>query len=235
MRNAAARDTIEAMELPLRDVRAVHPVDFHPSDVEWDMPESLRHNRMCELMYLVLRQAVGPQSSVGADQFVFFDPLDPARKCAPDAFVKLNVAQRLFDSWKTWEHGAPDLCIEILSPKEAQEVLPLEQKLQRFRAMGVREVIAYDIENEPGQRIRAWDFIEGNLVARIINGDATPCRTLGLWFVLGPGLDDDQVLALRLANDALGESLIATPTERERAEKERALARLAELEAKLNK
>ena len=255
MRNVAARDTLEAMEsLPLRHVRAVRPVEFPPSDVEWDMPESLRHKRLCELMYQLLREAVDRRSSVGADQFVFFDPQDPSRKCAPDAFLKLDVAQTMFDSWKTWEHGAPDLCIEILSPKEAQEKLPMDQKLERCRAMGVREIVAYNVDAEPGQRLRAWDLLHGDLVERIIDADATPCRTLGLWFVLAPGLDDDQTLALRLATDAQGLALVPTPTERERAAKEReraakereraakereraakeeALAKVAELEAKL--
>lgn len=62
MRNVAARDTLEAMEsLPLRHVRAVRPVEFPPSDVEWEIPESLRHKRLCELMYQLLREAVEPE------------------------------------------------------------------------------------------------------------------------------------------------------------------------------
>ncbi len=220
---------------------------FLPSDSEWDMPESLRHKRLCELMYLVLRAAVDRQSSVGADQFVFFDQQDPAQKCAPDAFLKLGVPQTLFDSWKTWEHGAPELCVEILSPREAQERLPLEQKLERFEAMGVREVVAYDVDAAPGQRLRAWDLADNKLEQRVVEGEATPCRTLGLWFVLAQGIDDDATLALRLAHDARGETLVPTPAEheradkereradkeRERADKERALARITELEAKL--
>jgi hypothetical protein len=163
---------------------------------------------------------------VGSDQFVYFDASSPKRKCAPDAFVKLGAKQTSFPSWKTWEKGVPELCVEILSPSETEEKLPLGEKLARFLAMGVAEVVAYDVEGEPGARLRAWDLVDGALVERVVEGEATPCRTLDLWFVIAPWSQEREHHALRLAQDGRGGSLVATAEERELA----ALARVAELE-----
>jgi Uma2 family endonuclease len=44
------------------------------------------------------------------------------RRClAPDGFVKLGVPRDVLDSWKTWERGVPELCVEILSPSDSKE------------------------------------------------------------------------------------------------------------------
>jgi hypothetical protein len=237
--------------LPARAVRAV---DYPSTDAEWDMPEGTRHSRLCEIMYQLLRVVVGPGSTVGADQFVYFVAGEPKRKCAPDAFVKLGVPQAEFLSWKTWEDGTPELCVEILSASDTKEKLTLKQKLTRFRAMGTREVLVYDVDAAPGTRLRAWDHVDGDLRPRTVEGDSTPCRTLGLWFVIAPCADEGQVHALRLAEDSEGRSLVQTLAEQrgakldavrhaaeverkaaevERQAKEAALARIAELEAKL--
>ncbi|AKU96863.1 hypothetical protein AKJ09_03527 [Labilithrix luteola] len=193
-----------------------------------------------------MAQAAGENASVGCDQFLYFDPTNASRKCAPDATLKLGVRKGLFDVWKTWEAGAPDLCVEILC-KEAEEKLTLDEKLARFHEMGVPEVVAFNADAPPGRRIRAWDFVSGDLVERVVEHDATPSLSLNLWFVVGPGESDDVPFTLRLAEDSDGQRLVPTPLERERAEKlrafderdaerrekERALAELAALRAQL--
>ena len=68
---------------------------------------------MCKALYEILRAAAGDEHTVSCDAFVYFDAGNPDRKLAPDGAVKLGV---LFDSWKTWERGAPELAFEILSP-----------------------------------------------------------------------------------------------------------------------
>jgi Uma2 family endonuclease len=205
------------------EVRPVPPVDFPSTDEEWDMPEGLRHRNLCGLLYHLLRRCVGDLGAVGSDQFVYFDASNPKRKCAPDAFVKLGATQTSFPSWKTWDKGVPELCVEILSPSETEEKLPLGEKLARFLAMGVAEVVAYDVEGEPGARLRAWDLVDGALVERVVEGEATPCRTLDLWFVIAPWSQEREPHALRLAHDARGGTLVTTA-------EEGALARVAELE-----
>ena len=258
MQEATARAILMDVEsYDIRYVRPVRPLDFPSADPEWEMGESSRHGRLCEIMYQLLRKVLGPGSTVGADQFVYFNAADPRRKCAPDVFVKRNRPQADIESWKTWEDGTPELCIEILSPRETKEKLSLQQKLRRFHVMGVREVIAYDIEAEPGTRLRAWDLLHGDLVERIVEGEATPCITLDLWLVVAPCEEEQQPATLRLAKDRLGHELVTTlgedlialgraqeeerlakeqerlAKEQERLAKEQALARVAELEALL--
>lgn len=210
--------------LGIRYIRPIRPVDFPASDPEWDMVESDRHQQMCEVIRDVLRRAATSASTVGSDHFIYFDASNSQRKCAPDAFVVLGVPQESITSWKTWEKGAPHLCVEILSPSDTQEKLPLQEKLARFHTMGVDEVIAFDTDAEPGKRLRAWDLHSGDLVERVVEGDITPCRALGLWFVSAPYELLGLPYALRLAETAAGTPLVPTPLEAERAEKERAIA-----------
>jgi Uma2 family endonuclease len=218
MRRTAIARTMSTMTSPaqLRYVRAVQPLRFPSSDPEWEMSESMRHGRLCELLYAILRAAVGPAHSVGSDQFVYFDASNPRRKSAPDAFVKLDVPDEMFKTWKVWEKGAPDLAVEILSPSDTEEKLTWPQKMERYRAMGVGELVAFNTDARRGKRLRAWDRIEGDLVERIVVNDATPCRTLRLhWVVRSATATTGQTLAvaLRLARDAAGTRLVPTPAE----------------------
>lgn len=98
----------------------------------------------------------------------------------------LGVPQAPIPSWKTWERGKPNLCVEILSPSDTEAKLPLQEKLARFHAIGVDEVVVFDSDADSGKRIRAWDLLSGDLVERIVENDITPCRALRLWFVSAP-------------------------------------------------
>jgi Uma2 family endonuclease len=257
MHSVAPRGTIMGMEPKgIRYVRPVRPVEFPSTDPEWDMGEGLRHARLCEVIYRLLRGAAGPGACVGADQFMYWDATNPKLKCAPDAFVKLHRPGHLFETWQTWKHGAPELCVEILSPSDTKEKLTLNQKLKRFHVMGVSEVIAYNADGEPGRRLRAWDMVDGDLVERVVDDERTPCLTLDLWFVLAPCEAENLPAALRLARGPTGpllptveEQLRDAQAERQREQAERqreqaerqreqaaaeaALQRIAELEAKL--
>ncbi len=218
------------------------------------MSESTRHQLLCEVLRKILRQAAGDSATAGSDQFVYFDASNPKRKCAPDGYVKLGVPYHKVYSWKTWKTGVPELCVEILSPSDTEEKLTLDEKLRRFHTMGVSEVVTFNVDAPKGQRLRAWDLIEGDLVERKIDGERTPCLTLSLWFVIGTSEEVEEDAVLRLSRDPEGRDLIPTPFEIERAEKERladeterltdetratvaerdaALARVAEFEAQL--
>lgn len=217
----------------IRYVRPIRPVDFPASDPDWDMGEGKRHQLFCDLLKQVLAVAAGPGASVGCDQFVYFDASNPQRKCAPDAFVKLDVPDELFDTWRTWEKGSPELCVEILSESDTREKLTLDEKLHRFHVMGVAEVVAFDVEAPIGRRLRAWDLVDGDLVERIVEAEATPCRTLGLWFVLAPCADPPLEVALRLAENRGGDRLVLSPLERAKAEAKSAKAEIERLREEL--
>ena len=156
----------------------------------------------------------------------------------------------MFGSWKCWERGGvPELCIEILSESEGP-LDRIEHKLERYHELGVRELVYFDPDGVPGERLRVWDRMSDDLVERVVEGDRTPCLTLDLHWVVAPmdGIED----ALRLSRDPEGRALLPTQSERrvsaerakteaERAktEAERAKTeaerRIAELEAELSK
>src|SRR4029078_10832433 len=85
------------------------------------MGQGGRHYRMCMALYEILRTAAGPEHTVACDAFLYFDASNPKRKLAPDASVKLGVAQHDFDSWKTWVGGAPELALALLSLRDSRE------------------------------------------------------------------------------------------------------------------
>ena len=206
----------------LRHLQVDERVLFPSSHPEWEMPESGRHGRLCELLYLVLRGAVGRESTVGKDHFVYYDRKEPRRCLAPDAFVKLGVPHHLVESWKTWQLGVPEMCVEILSPSDTEETLTFREKLRRYNALKPRELIVFRADGKPGRRLRAWDRAKGVLVERIVSKERTPCRTLGAFFVVH---DEPEIgPALRLA-DAEGK-LLLTEAEAREAELRAEIARL---------
>ena len=206
----------------LRHLQVDERVLFPSSHPEWEMPESGRHGRLCELLYLVLRGAVGRESTVGKDHFVYYDRKEPRRCLAPDAFVKLGVPHHLVESWKTWQLGVPEMCVEILSPSDTEETLSFREKLRRYNALKPRELIVFRADGKPGRRLRAWDRAKGVLVERIVSKERTPCRTLGAFFVVH---DEPEIgPALRLA-DAEGK-LLLTEAEAREAELRAEIARL---------
>ena len=214
---------------PVKVAKLRHlPVDervlFPSSHPEWEMPESGRHGRLCELLYLVLRSAAGRRSTTGKDHFIYYDRKEPRRCLAPDAFVKLGVPHHLVESWKTWHLGVPELCVEILSPSDTEETLTFREKLRRYNALKPRELIVFRADGKPGRRLRAWDRAKGVLVERMVSKERTPCRTLGASFVLHE--EPELGPALRLVDDT--GRLVLTDAEAERAD---AQAREAALRA----
>ena len=237
LREALAPDTLLIMAVSpesIRHVRPAQPLHFPSSQPEWDVGQSIRHLHLCTLLHEILLSVLLPSSSVGCDQFVYFDAANPRRCLAPDGFVKLGVPQEMFESWKVWEKGAPELAVEVLSPSDTREPLSLQEKMDRYASVGVRELIVFDVDAAEGTRLRAWDRLDGELVERIVESERTPCVTFGMWFVLAPA--NDQPTALRLARDPAGVDLVLTEREakeREREAKEAALEEIARLRAEL--
>lgn len=195
------------------------PLSF-PSEEE--VPETNPNFEKRVVLYQSVKAEVEATSTVGSDQFVYFDPTEVAKRCAPDLFVKLRVVRGPFDVWKVWEHGAPELGVEIVSKSDRPED-EWGQKLRRYRGAGVLEVVRFDADDAE-QPIRVWDRVDGELVERAADDpDHLACQTLGLWWTVVdmPGIG----LTPRLARHRNGTDLLPTPDEaRVRAEKERALA-----------
>ena len=73
---------------------------------EAEVPEGTAHLIVCTFLYGLLKFALGPEHSVGSDQFVYWNASNPRRKLSPDVFVRLGVQQAMFGSWKTWASSA---------------------------------------------------------------------------------------------------------------------------------
>lgn len=223
----------------LRHVRAPAALVF-PAEAE--VPETRRHLDLRTFLYGVLRRAFGSRAAVGSDQFVYFRASSPKKCLAPDVFARLDASNEPFDTWKTWERGAPQLAVEIVSPNER----PWSDKLADYHEAGFVEVVCFDADAPEGARIRVWDRLEGDLVERVVEGDRTPCTIFGGAWVVAPAdeyaialrLEDDRGELLRSADELLRraeEQQRRAEEEQRRAEGERRSAeeRIAELEAEL--
>ncbi len=231
----------------LQHVRPVRPLTFPVSDPpDEHLAKSLRHWELCAVLGFLLRGVTVPRHSYGADQFVYWNPREPERCLAPDAFVKLGVPFEFVDNWKTWERGVPELAVEILSASDTPERWALSEKLERYHELGVRELVCFDLDaarTGEGACLRVWDLLDGDLVERVIEGDRTVCLALSApkvaptfeWTI---GEAGDHPAALRLLRDGVlvlldRERLLEAERGRAEAERERDAARacIAEIEA----
>lgn len=220
-------------DVPVAGARYLRePVPLHfPS--EETVPESKRHLILRTALFQTLWLAFEGRFALGSDQFVYWNARDPGLRLAPDVFVCTSARDSVFDSWKTWERGAPDLAVEIVSDSDSSDA-EWERKLARYLEAGIQELVRFDPDEAAGRRLRVWDRIEGDLVERSVDDDRTACQALGLHWVV---MEDAELgSALRVARDPDAKELLPTPDEdrskqaRGRAEAEQ---RVAELEEKL--
>jgi Uma2 family endonuclease len=210
----------------LRYVRAPRVLHFPEQAL---MPEGTRHLVLRTFLWRLLRFCLGPEHTVGSDQFVYWNASDSRRTLAPDVFVKLGVPARPFGSWKTWERGgAPELAVEIVSPTE-DETIAWDDKLARYHELGIGELVRFDPEAPEGKRIRIWDRVDHDLVEREVTGDRAPCLTLGVWWEVHPV--EEEHVGLRLVDDA--GRLLEAPEEEAAARAEREAQARAAAEARI--
>ena len=231
-------------------VRPVQPLFFPEQEPEHErLGQHPRHYDLCRFLYEMLAATVGDAHGVACDMFVYWAPTNPRQCRAPDASLKLGLPQRRLvehPSWKTWELGAPDLAVEILSLSDTRERWTLDENRDAYRDMGVREFVVFDLDAPVGQRLRAWDHIDGDFVERIVEDERTPCLTVsaarGAPFEWCVAPIHEYRTALRLTEAGV---LVPTHQEARAAETARAdaakaseaaaMARVAELEALLGK
>lgn len=192
--------------------------------VEEPVPETTRHFRLRTALYQSIELAFRGTALVGSDQFLYFDATDPKRCLAPDVMFRRGPSQ-LLPSWKTWEHGAPELGVGIVSESDAGE-REIAEKLERYRQAGVREVVIFD-PNRRDVALRCFDLFDGDLVERDPSDpEALRCDALGAYWCIV--VDPELGRTLRLARGKDGADCLPTPEEAERAQKE---AERAEKEA----
>jgi hypothetical protein len=196
-------------------VRPPSPIRFPEKEL---VPESKRHLKLRTLLFRIL-QTFSDRAAIGSEQFVYWLASNPRRCLAPDAFVRLGVPDTDFGSWKTWERGAPELAVEIVSDSDSPD-LPWEEKLNRYHELGVVELVRFDPDAALGKRLRIWDRVDGDLIERVLEGERSPCTVLDLHWIVCPSADLPS--ALRLASSLDPVELVLTPeeTETRRAEAE---------------
>jgi Uma2 family endonuclease len=194
---------------------------------EAEVPETQIHFELRVLLYQLLCDHLGLRATVGSDQFVYYDAGDPSRCLAPDVYVQLEPPSGKIRSWKTWERGAPELAVEIVSPSDAP-ALPWSEKLARYQTMGVSELVRFDPEARASEPVlRIWDRVEGTLRERDLAAGPFRSSVLDVRWVVAAA--DDHASALRITQSADNEALV--PTRREAREAE-AQARQAEAQAR---
>jgi Uma2 family endonuclease len=200
---------------------------------EAEMPETRRHLEQRTALFEIVRDAFRDRATVGSEQFVYWDPTDPGKCCAPDLFVRIGEPDACFDTWKVWERGAPQLVVEIISASDAAQG-QWDRKLESIRRLGASEVVRFDAEDRD-HPLRIWDGIDGDLVERDSSDPGFwRCDTLGVFFCVRGGAEKGPTL--RLARDSEGQDLFLTPEEGLRCANEArrsAELRVAELEAEL--
>ena len=207
----------------IRYVRAPVPVHFPDSELE---PETKRHLEQRSFLYEILKLHFADRAIIGCDQFVYWDRTDPKQCLAPDAFVRLGAPDCEFRSWKVWERGAPDVAVEIISDFDARDKY-WEPQFEKYRRLGVRELVRFEGDDDGGISLRIWDSIDDDLVEREGVEHIAASHVLpGAWVVV---IDAQGIPRLRLSRDAEGTDLYPTPTERAEA----AEARIRALEAEL--
>ncbi|MFO0554334.1 MAG: Uma2 family endonuclease [Polyangiaceae bacterium] len=256
MERRSSMDAVEGSS-PIRYVRTPKPIVF---PVEAEVPEGRRHLKLRTFLFTTFERAFGARAAIGSEQFVYFRASDARRCLAPDLFVRLAAPNDDFDIWKTWERGAPELGVEIVSPLErrpggraavcggppgwsssGEPERSWESKLADYHEAGFVEVVRFDADALAGARLRVWDRVDGDLVERLVEGDRTPCATLGGHWVVAPVGPYPAGLRLEDPSGALWPSPeeAEARAEAERIEAEalraRAEARVAELEAELKR
>jgi Uma2 family endonuclease len=221
-------------ERPPRYLEAASPLVFPE---EAPVPETLLHFELRALLYYLLCDYLGLEATVGSDQLIYYDGADPDRSVAPDVYVQVRPRPSTgrIRSWKTWERGAPDIAVEIISESDAGE-LAWEVKLERYHSVGVVEVVRFDPEAREGQRLRIWHRAQGKLLEREVQGDRCPSLVVDLHWVAAPA--ETNPVALRIGTGERGEVLVPTRAEARKAEAEArkaAEARVRELEAELGR
>ena len=193
------------------------------------MPETNRHLEIRTALYLILKREFAAIATIGSDQFIYWDPTTSKKRLAPDAFIRLDAPHRTFRTWKTWQHGAPDVAVEVVSDSDEGEP-DWNEKLDRYRATGILEIVRFYPEDRE-RPIRIWDAADGDLVERAASDpDLLACEALGLWWTVTEHPDIGPML--RLARDREGLDLLLTPDEAEaKARESEAQARESEAQA----
>ncbi len=209
---------------------------FYPTEVK--VGQDTLHMLILELLRPLVERwfaELGKPTFVGADQFVYYKQFHPSKVVAPDLYVLPGVAPgRRFKSWKTWKTGViPSLAVEVITSDDVEN--DYREAPERYAELGVDELIVFDPDFAQSDERRRWQRFRklqkrGFVRVESTNADRIRVRTLGCFLrVVG----EEDAARVRLGTGPTGETLVPTEAEAERAAKEEALRKVAELEARI--
>ena len=225
-----------------------------PSCDDDPMPKNTRQSVAIGECYGCLLQHWRGQRDVfvGNDQFIHRDPdyhpkNNPSKPpIAPDVYVAFGVADRHRSSYVPWEEGkVPDFVLEVVSPSSRKQ--DVEERPGVYAEMGVQEFFLYDPEGCLEPALSGFELCDGEykpLPEEELQEGVVGIHSevLELYLCIGPPGPEPMDDPLRLYDQATGDFL---PTRYELAEdwrtakeaegRRRAEARVAELEALVEK
>jgi hypothetical protein len=178
----------------------------------------------------------GVEALVGADQFIYWRQHDPRARVAPDIYVLPGVEpQTRVRTWKVWQDRVvPSFALEVVSQDWEKDY---GEAVERYAALGVPELLMFDPgwdEHPDGMRWQVLRRVGRRGLVRVeaTRGDRVRSKALACWLrAVGSG----QEVRVRIATGKHGDDIVPTAEEAERAAKEAALARISELEARLQR
>lgn len=206
---------------------------------EDQVPESRPHDqiadRLCKLLTYRMK-LVGRDAQVGRNLAIRFDEQYPRSGVDPDVYLLEPPPPERDEltSLRLWEpgHNPPRLAVEIVSPSRPGK--DYSESPEKYAACGAEELWVFDPRlagpraHGGPYRLQIWRGDDEGF-KRIYAGDGPAFSPVvgAFLFAVNEGR------ALAISDDEIGASFWMTGEEAERAAKEEALRRVADLEARL--
>jgi Uma2 family endonuclease len=103
------------------------------------------------LQILFYRQGRGRSTTVGGNQFIYYNPANGRDNISPDVYVAFDRAPFAPPKWQTWIEGKfPDIVFEITSPSTHNIDLSEapDGKRTRYARLGAKEYYIFDPQQE---------------------------------------------------------------------------------------
>ena len=204
-------------------------IDYPESDGKPMGETDLHRDWMVRILDMLRYRYRGQSVYVASNLLVYYEEGIPQRFVVPDNFVVLGCDPKLRRVFKTWEEAkSPDVVFEVTSRSTKQDDESF--KPQIYERIGVKEYFLYDPTNDYLQPPLQGYRLQGEeaFVAITANKDGSlACKTLGIRLRLD---NHDLVMC-----DAATGDVLLTEAEAERAAREAAEARAAELQAELDR
>jgi len=103
------------------------------------------------LQILFHRQGRGRSTTVGGNQFIYYNPANGRDNISPDVYVAFDRAPFAPPKWQTWIEGKfPDIVFEITSPSTHNIDLSEapDGKRTRYARLGAKEYYIFDPQQE---------------------------------------------------------------------------------------